>query len=357
MHTNKRILLTGGGTAGHVTPNLALVPKLKQLGYEVLYVGSATGIERELVTKADVAFQSISTGKLRRYFDIRNFTDPFRVIKGFLEARKIIKAFKPNIIFSKGGFVAVPVVFAASLEKIPLISHESDLTPGLANRFSIKKSTKICCNFPETLSHLPKDKAELTGSPMREELFAGDIQKGKELTQFPKDLPTLMIIGGSLGSVKINTAVRKSLNALLKNFNIVHICGKGNAEKSLEHLDGYAQFEYVNEDLKHLFALSDLVISRAGANAICELLALKKPNILIPLSAAASRGDQILNANSFEKQGFSYVLSEENLNEENLLKAIHTVYRNKDIYIEKMRSSGQSNGIDRIIELIVQYAK
>lgn len=357
MHTTKRIILTGGGTAGHVTPNLALVPKLKQMGYEVLYVGSKNGIENDLVAKANIPFCSISTGKLRRYFDLKNFTDPFRVIKGFFEAIALIKKFKPNIVFSKGGFVAVPVVFAASMAKIPIITHESDLTPGLANRLSINKSTKICCNFPETLSHLPKDKAELTGSPMREELFTGDRQKGKELTKFQKELPTLMIIGGSLGSVKVNTAVRNSLDAILKDFNVVHLCGKGNLDDSLQTREGYRQFEYVNEELKHLFALSDLVISRAGANAICELLALKKPNILIPLSAAASRGDQILNAQSFEKQGFSYLLQEEDLSEDNLLKAIHNVSSNQDTFIQQMSASKQANGIDRILELIEMHTK
>lgn len=357
MNTSKKILLTGGGTAGHVTPNLALVPKLRAMGYDILYVGSKNGIEKELVAKAGIPFQSISTGKLRRYFDLKNFTDPFRVIKGFFDARKILKQFMPNIVFSKGGFVAVPVVFAASMLKIPVISHESDLTPGLANKLSIQKSSKICCNFPETLAHLPKEKAELTGSPMREELFTGSAQKGKELTKFTKDLPTLMIIGGSLGSVKVNNEIRKNLDMILSEFNLIHLCGKGNVDHELDSKNGYIQFEYVDDDLKHLFALSDIVISRAGANAICELLALKKPNILIPLSAAASRGDQILNATSFEKQGFSYLLREEDLDREHLQNAIHTVFKNREHYIQKMDASTQSNGIKRIIELIEQYAK
>lgn len=226
------------------------------------------------------------------------------------------------------------------------------MTPGLANKLSIPSASKVCCNFPETLKHLPEGKAVLTGSPIRQELLSGDKYKAKEFLHFTSDKPVIMVVGGSLGSVAVNDAVRSILPELLKTFQVVHLCGKGKVDASLLNLEGYAQFEYVREELKDLFALTDIVISRAGANAICELLALHKPNLLIPLSANASRGDQILNARSFERQGYSIVLEEEELNKQVLLESITRLYENKDAYIAAMKSSPQQNSIDTIIELI-----
>ncbi|SDB01798.1 undecaprenyldiphospho-muramoylpentapeptide beta-N-acetylglucosaminyltransferase [Eubacterium oxidoreducens] len=349
---SKTIILTGGGTAGHVTPNLALYPKLKELGYEVHYIGSYNGIEKDLLSNFDIPYHAISSGKLRRYFDRKNFTDPFRVMKGYAQARSLIKQIQPNIIFSKGGFVSLPVIYAAKHLHVPSIIHESDLTPGLANKLAIPSATKVCCNFPETLSHLPEDKAVLTGSPIRQELLQGSKEKAIDLCGFTKNAPTILIIGGSLGSVKINEAVREILPELIKQFNIIHLCGKGNLEDSLSGTNGYAQFEYANQELRDLFALADIVISRAGANAICELLALHKPNLLIPLSAAASRGDQILNAASFEKQGFSLVLKEEDLSADTLLSHVKKLYDNRDSYLAAMEESNQLNSIDTIITMI-----
>ena len=304
----KKIVLTGGGTAGHVTPNIALLPKLRELGYEIHYIGSYDGIEKKLIADFDIPYYGISTGKLRRYFDVKNFTDPFRVVKGFSEAKKILKQIKPDIVFSKGGFVSVPVVRAAASLKIPCIIHESDMTPGLANKLCIPVATKVCCNFPETLQNLPADKAVLTGSPIRGELTKGNKIAGLDLCGFSANQPVIMVIGGSLGAANVNKAVRDALPALLKDFQVVHLCGQGKVDNLLLNTKGYKQFEYVKAELKDLFAMADVVISRAGANAICELLALKKPNLLIPL-VSGSRGDQILNANSFEAQGFSMVLS------------------------------------------------
>ena len=304
----KRIILTGGGTAGHVTPNIALLPRLRELQYDIHYIGLYNGIEKSLIEKQDVPYHGISSGKLRRYFSLQNFTDPFRVLKGFGEANKIIKELKPDVIFSKGGFVSVPVVIAGKRNHVPVIIHESDMTPGLANKISIPSAVKVCCNFPETLKALPEDKAVLTGSPIRQELMTGDKEKARSFCGFKETKPVILIVGGSLGAAAVNQAVRKILPQLLKEFQIIHLCGKGKLDYSLKGLDGYAQFEYIQDELKDLFALSDIVISRAGANAICELLALRKPNLLIPLSASASRGDQILNARSFERQKFSMVL-------------------------------------------------
>lgn len=353
----KRIILTGGGTAGHVTPNIALLPRLKELGYDIHYIGSYTGIEKELIEQFGIPYHGISSGKLRRYFSIQNFTDPFRVLKGFREANKLIKDLKPNVIFSKGGFVSVPVVMAGKRRHIPTIIHESDMTPGLANKLSIPSATKVCCNFPETLEHLPKEKAVLTGSPIRQELLEGDRAAALKFCGLTDDKPVILIIGGSLGSVAVNDAVRSILPELLKDFHVIHLCGKGKMDKSLNSLKGYVQFEYVQNQLKDLFALTDIIISRAGANAICELLALHKPNLLIPLSANASRGDQILNARSFERQGFSIVLEEENLNKNSLLTAIRKLYEDRDTYINAMKHSSQQDSIFKIIRLIEEAAR
>ena len=352
----KRIILTGGGTAGHVTPNIALIPRLKELGYDIQYIGSYKGIEKELIEPFGIPYHGISSGKLRRYFSVQNFTDPFRVIKGFGEARRLIKKLKPDVIFSKGGFVSVPVVLAGKRCKVPVIIHESDMTPGLANNLAIPSAVKVCCNFPETLDSLPEGKAVLTGSPIRQELLTGDKAAALDLCHFTSDKPVILVIGGSLGAVAVNEAVRGALPELLKEFQIIHLCGKGKMDESLKGTEGYCQFEYIKDELRDLFALADIVISRAGANAICELLALRKPNLLIPLSARASRGDQILNARSFERQGFSLVIEEEQLTKEALLDAVHNLYENRDTFVNAMHNSGQQDPIATIIGLIEDAA-
>ena len=349
----KRIVLTGGGTAGHVTPNIALLPSLKEAGYEIFYIGSYNGIESELIAQQKIPYYGIASGKLRRYFDWQNFTDPFRVLHGYFQARRILKKLKPDVVFSKGGFVSVPVVRAAGRLHIRTIIHESDMTPGLANRLAIPVADKVCCSFPETLKYLPENKAVLTGSPIRRELMTGSREKALEFTGWKESSkPTLLVIGGSQGSVAINNALRSDLDELLKDIRIIHLCGRGNLDPSLTGREGYAQFEYVENELKDLFALSDFVLSRAGANSICELLALRKPNLLVPLSAAASRGDQILNADSYQKQGYSLVLKEEKLTPESLLESLKELYRNKDSYIRAMENSAQSSAIDIIMNLI-----
>lgn len=354
----KKILMTGGGTAGHVTPNIALFPALKHAGYEIAYIGSYNGIEKRLIEEQGIPYYGISSGKLRRYFDPKNFSDPFKVIKGLGQSVSLLKKLKPDIVFSKGGFVSVPVVIAARLCKIPAIIHESDITPGLANKLAIPGATKVCCNFPETLKYLPAEKAVYTGSPIRQELLSGDADKALSFCKLSaKNKPVLLIIGGSTGSRAINTAVREALPQLLESYIVIHLCGKNNLESSLENCEGYLQFEYIGKELADLFALSDLVISRAGANAICELLALRKPNILIPLSAAASRGDQILNANSFKASGYSYVLEEEKLSTASLQEAISEVWKEKDTYIQAMNNSQSKDSIQTILELIKTVSK
>lgn len=347
----KRIVLTGGGTAGHVTPNIALLPSLQEAGYEVFYIGSYDGVEKRLIADFGIEYHGIATGKFRRYFDLKNFSDPFRVLKGYAEAKKALKEIKPDVVFSKGGFVSVPVVRAAADLKIPCIIHESDMSPGLANKLCIPVATKVCCNFPETLSKIPADKAVLTGSPIRAELSQGSKEAGYKLCGFSDEKPVIMVIGGSQGAQSINETVRESLNTLLQDFQVVHICGKEKMDNLMLSVPGYKQFEYIKSELKDVFAMADVVISRAGANAICELLSLNKPNILIPLSMG-TRGDQILNASSFEGQGFSMVIREEALDPISLVEKVHEVYLNRNQYIASMKESGQMNSIKTIMGLI-----
>ena len=354
---SKKIVLTGGGTAGHVTPNIALLPSLKAAGYEIWYIGSYNGIEERLIKEQNIPYYGIDSGKLRRYFDWKNFSDPLRVIHGYAQAKKILSRLKPDVVFSKGGFVSVPVVRAASALHIRTIIHESDMTPGLANRLAIPAADKVCCSFPETLRYLPEGKAVLSGSPIRQELLTGERGKALELLHWDNSSkPTLLVIGGSQGSVAINNALRSDLDELLKEFRIIHLCGKGNLDSSLDGREGYVQFVYIQDELKDLFALADLVLSRAGANSICELLALRKPNLLIPLSAAASRGDQILNADSYKKQGYSMVLKEEDLTPESLLRSLRQLNADRETYRAAMEKSSQSSAIDIIMGLITGAA-
>ncbi|MDO4519051.1 MAG: undecaprenyldiphospho-muramoylpentapeptide beta-N-acetylglucosaminyltransferase [Eubacteriales bacterium] len=353
----KHIVLTGGGTAGHVTPNIALLPMLQEKGYKISYIGSYNGIEKKLIEELGIPYYGIASGKLRRYFDLKNFSDPFRVLKGFAQAKKLMKQLKPDVVFSKGGFVTVPVVIAAKKCKVPAIIHESDMTPGLANKLCLSSASKICCNFPETVKSLPAEKAILTGTPIRKELMSGDKEAARTFCGFSSDKPVLMVMGGSLGAVAVNENIRKILPELLKDFQIIHLCGKGKTDESLNNTPGYVQYEYIQKELPDLFALADIVISRAGANAICEIRELAKPNLLIPLSANASRGDQIMNARSFERQGFSYVMEEEEISEVSLLNAIRELYQNRQSYIDAMTAGGRADSIAQIVSIIEEAAK
>ena len=385
----KKIVLTGGGTAGHVTPNIALLPALREAGYEVAYVGSENGIERELMRDCGIPYIGVPTGKLRRYFDLKNFTDPFRVIKGYAKARQFLKSYRPDVVFSKGGFVSVPVVRAAASLKIPCVIHESDMTPGLANKLCYGAASKVCCNFPETVDKLPKGKAVLTGTPIRAELFTGDREEGLRICGFAQEnenaasadlktvnpeaanaespdakpvtseKPVLMIMGGSQGAQSVNKAVRRHLDELLQDFRVVHLCGAGKYDASKDGIEGYKQFEYVKEDLKHLFAAADIIVSRAGANAIFEILALQKPNLLIPLSIG-TRGDQILNARSFEAQGFSKVLvesEEDGILDKKLVDTVRALYAERQTYTAAMAGAGQQAAIPTIMGLLNELAE
>ncbi len=352
-----KIIMTGGGTAGHVTPNLALIPKLKEKGFEIKYIGSFDGIEKEIITQNNIPFFGISCGKLRRYFAVKNFTDPFKIIKGIAQASKILGKERPDVIFSKGGFVAVPVVIAASIRKIPVIAHESDVTPGLANKLSAPFCDKVCVTFRESLNFIKGNKGVLTGSPIREEVLHGDRENGKKICGFTDNKEILFVMGGSLGSRLINEEIRKNLEQLLKEFNVIHICGKENINQKFINKKGYRQFEYVSEELADLMKAADYIISRAGSNSIFEFLALKKPTLLIPLSKKVSRGDQILNAKSFQKEGYALMLEEEKIKNEILYEKILELKTRKTELITNMEKSEYKNGVEAIIEVLIGSIK
>ena len=354
---NKRILFTGGGTAGHVIVNLALIPVFQREGWEIDYIGSKNGIERDLIEQLeDVTYYPISTGKLRRYTSLENLKDPFKVVKGTLQAWRIIGKRKPSVIFSKGGFVSVPVVIASKMRGVSAVIHESDYTPGLANKLAIPFSKKVLATFPETLEYLPENKAEYVGAVIREELFQGDKGKGLALCGFQNHKPVLLIMGGSGGSQKINETVRQSLDELLTQFQIVHICGNGKIDNSIQR-EGYIQFEYVNEELKDIFAATNFVLSRAGSNAIFEFLALHIPMLLIPLSREASRGDQIINAKSFREKNYARVLEEEELTEEKLVKELEKLVQQAPVIVDKMKKYHSEKSRDRVVQIIKESTK
>jgi UDP-N-acetylglucosamine--N-acetylmuramyl-(pentapeptide) pyrophosphoryl-undecaprenol N-acetylglucosamine transferase len=359
----KTIVFTGGGTAGHVMPNLALAPGLRERGWSAHYIGSAQGPERNLAESASIPFHAIATGKLRRYFSLRNFTDPFRVAGGALQAFILLGRIKPDLVFSKGGFVAVPVVYAAALRGIPVILHESDLTPGLANRMCLPFCRRVCVSFPETLGHLSdvhRKKAVLTGSPIRAELFAGDRARGLQRLGFNGEKPVLLVMGGSLGAKSVNEAVRKNLDWILAGHDVVHLCGKGWTAPALDQTwggAGYRQFEFLGADLPDVLAAADLVVSRAGANSLFELLALRKPMLLIPLPGRASRGDQILNADSFAARGLARVLPQEALTPETLRDALENLARDATTLRLAMGTSDLAHGTDRVLAVIQDTAQ
>ncbi len=352
----KKIVLTGGGTAGHVTPNIALIPKLIKEGYEIHYIGSKTGVEKNLITSLDsslnVKYYSISSGKLRRELNFENVKDVFKVTKGILEANKLIKKIKPDVIFSKGGYVVVPVVLAGKKQNVPVIIHESDYTPGLANKIAIPFAKTVCTSFESTKKFIKKATVVHTGPPIREEIKEGNKEIGESLCNFKNKKPVIMLMGGSLGAKKLNETLRKALKqSKLNNYNVIHLTGKGNLDDTLTY-DNYKQFDYVGEEMSHLLNFADIVITRGGANAIFELLSIKKPNIIIPLSLKASRGDQIQNAKEFSEKGYSKVIFEEDLNTDLLLKEVEDLFNNSFHYINKMSSYKGINTLDMIVKIV-----
>lgn len=348
----KKILMTGGGTAGHVTPNIALMPLLKKKGYEIVYAGSKSGIEKGLIEAEHIPYYGIHSGKLRRYVDLQNLTDLFRVAAGFFEALRLLGRLRPDLVFSKGGFVTVPVVWAARLRRIPVVLHESDYTPGLANRLAIPFARKVCTTFEATAGMVKGGKGIWTGSPIRRQILIGNPFRGLKRCGFNNERPVVLATGGSLGAKALNEGIREALPLLLPHFQVAHLCGKGNLDPTLDGLPGYFQMEYAAREMADLLAMADLVVSRAGANTLSELLALRKPNILVPLPAAGSRGDQIQNARSFEASGYSRVLPQEAMTAERLDLAIHQVYEGREAYIHAMEACPVANGIEKVLAVI-----
>lgn len=353
----KKIVLTGGGTLGHVTPHLALIPHLQESGYEIHYIGTEKGMERDkMASVPGVTYHAVKSGKLRRYFSWQNFTDPFRVIAGAFQASHVIGKIKPDVVFSKGGFVAVPVVFGAWVHHVPVLCHESDLTPGLANKLCKPFAKKIATTFPECAAALGA-KAEMTGTPLRPELFRGNRAKGLALLHFDGSKPVLLMMGGSSGAQAVNKALREALPQLTGQFDVAHICGKGNLDASLEGTAGYTQVEFLDADLPDVLAAADLVLSRAGSNALCEFQALDKPLLLVPYPKGASRGDQILNAQSYEKRGLCRVLLQENMTADTLAKALKETWADRATLAANVKAAPPADGTKRVLELIEEVQR
>lgn len=352
----KRIVLTGGGTAGHVTPHLAILPHLLKAGYEVHYIGTEEGIEHGMMTREGVTYHAVKSGKLRRYFDLKNFTDPFRVIAGAFQSARLMGRIKPDVCFSKGGFVSVPVVIGAWLHRVPVVCHESDLTPGLANKICAKFARRIATTFPECAKALG-DKAVCTGTPMRPELFSGSREKGLALAGFTGKKPVLLMMGGSSGAQKVNEALRAALPRLLESMDVLHLTGKGNLDESLRALPGYKQFEFLSDDLPDALACADLILSRAGSNAICEFQALKKPMLLVPYPKGASRGDQILNAESFRQRGLCHVLLQENMTPDTLFEGITGLWNDRENLVRALTAAPPADGTMAVLQLIHEAEK
>ena len=353
----KKIVMTGGGTGGHVTPNLALIPVLQKDGWEIHYIGGKDSVEQELVSSVPgVKYYSVAVGKLRRYLDLKNFSDPFRVLKGIAQAAAIIRKIKPDVVFSKGGFVSVPVVYGAKLNGVPVVTHESDLTPGLANKLCLPFASAQCCTFPEAVKY-SRGKGVHTGTPIRPEVLKGDRENGLERFGFHANLPVLMIVGGSSGAQAINECVREALPLLNQSFQILHLCGNGNISSAHEGAQNYVQCEYLNEEMADAYACADIIISRAGSNALCEILALRKPALLIPYPASASRGDQILNAQSFKNRGLAHVLDQSEMTPDILKERVVQLYRERGGILDAMANEKTADGIANVIAQIYKYAR
>ena len=353
---SKRIVLTGGGTAGHVTPHLSLIPHLREAGYDIHYIGTENGIEHQMIARfPDITYHAVKSGKLRRYFSLQNFTDPFRVIWGALQSIGLMRRLRPDVCFSKGGFVSVPVVFGAWLCRVPAVCHESDLTPGLANRICARFATKVAATFPECARALGS-KGVLTGTPLRPELFRGSRAAGLALAGFDGQKPVLLMTGGSLGAQSVNRCLREALPELLTRFDVLHLCGKGNLDESLMGTKGYCQKEFLSDEMPDALAVADVVLSRAGSNTLSELLALHKPMLLVPYPLGASRGDQIVNARSFEARGLSRVLMQEDMTADRLVTEVISLYRERGSLYEKMDKEPSANGVDNVLKEIYAVA-
>ncbi|MDR1917615.1 MAG: UDP-N-acetylglucosamine--N-acetylmuramyl-(pentapeptide) pyrophosphoryl-undecaprenol N-acetylglucosamine transferase [Christensenellaceae bacterium] len=344
------IVLTGGGTAGHCLPCIALLPELKKYFSHIVYIGGIDSIEEEIAVKNNLAYYGITTVKLRRSLTPKNFAIPFKLWKGIKEAKAILKHIKPDVIFSKGGFVALPVVWAGSSQKIPIISHESDLTLGLANRLVVRRSRVLCTTFPQTAAKYKN--AIHTGAIIRPELSSGERTK---IDGFTRNKPNLLVMGGSQGATAINNAVWNAAHELLLHYNVLHITGRGKSNPKIKK-NNYLQYEYLSAP-QNAFAWADVVVSRAGAGALCELLSLRKPTVFIPLPKTESRGDQIDNANFMLESGCCSVLWQEDLTTENLLKVLEKTLRNRQQIVTNCEKLDWLDGTQKVIKVIWECIK
>ena len=337
---NKKIIFTGGGSAGHVTLNLTLIPFFLAQGWKVCYIGSYKGIERDLVGRLpEVTYYPIATGKLRRYFSWQNFWDMLKIPLGILQAVWIVFKEKPGIVFSKGGFVSFPVVLAGRLNGCPVAMHESDVTPGLANIMSLPFVTKFFTTFTDTKKYVKdQSKVENVGPVLSDRFKNGSKERCCVFCEFKAEKPIILAMGGSLGAQSLNQAIRQNLPELLKNYQIIHICGRGQMEEGAD-CNGYRQFEYVDTELKDFMKAADVVLSRAGSNAIFELRSLNKPMVLVPLSVHSSRGEQMLNAKAFQSDGYCEIIADEEVSDAaKLLAVLKQVYDNRKQYEKKMQA-------------------
>lgn len=342
------IILTGGGTAGHITPNIALLPYLKQHFSKIVYIGSYTGMEKNMITAlGDIEYYAIETAKLNRNKFLSNFSIPIKFLKGKKQALEIIKKIKPDIIFSKGGYVSLPVVFAAKNLNIPVVAHESDLTLGLANRISKNKCSCICTTFKETANKLGK-KSIYTGSPIRQTTTSN-------IKINHNNKPILLITGGSLGSKVINEVVWQSINELTKKYYVIHQVGKNNFNSDIKNAN-YKQIEFA-DNMQQLISNASVVVSRAGSNTIFELAYAQKPMLLIPLPKGASRGDQVDNANHFDKLGYAKVLYQSDLTPTTFVNCVNSLYNNSKKYINTLKNANIPNGTEKIIKVLLNYKK
>lgn len=350
MQNKIKIVLTGGGTAGHVLPHFALFSFYKEKNWDVCYIGTS-GIEQKLIEDANIPFFSIKAGKLRRHLSFQNFLDLFFVLIGIIQSFFILWKEKPHLVFTKGGYVSVPVSVAAWFLRIPVITHESDLTPGLANKIIANFSSKILCAFPGTLKYLPKEKAVCVGLPIRQDLKQGLASEGYRITGFNSESkqPIILIMGGSQGALRINQLIDSASFELLKRYRLIHITGTGKQTSIKDQ--SYFQIEYVSDELKHLLAITDLVVCRAGANSIFEMLALKKPMLLIPLEAA-TRGDQILNAEEFRQKNWALVLREKSMDQSLLLKSLSELESHASLMKKAMAEFPSENSAQSIFSIL-----
>lgn len=355
----KHVVLTGGGTLGHVMPNLVLIDRFQKLGWKITYIGSKNGPERAAIQKiAGVQYVAIPTGKLRRYFSWQNFLDVFKVFFGVVKSFFVLLRLRPNITFSKGGFVALPVVLGSWLSRVPVVIHESDMTPGLTTKLSKKFARKICVAFKDTEKYFPSTKVVYTGLPVRDIVYNASAQRGLEVSRFAGKRPIILVFGGSLGAQFLNNIIRDNVkNKNLKDFDIINICGKNNLNEEMNACPNYLQFEGLADDFLHIMACADVVVSRGGATSLFELMAMKKPHVIIPLSKKASRGDQIDNAKYFHKLGVSEYVFEEDCTWDLLFQKIQERLENKAQFLAKVEELDFDGATQNVMNILKEESK